>query len=775
MNTKRLRLLIVEDEDAHVEAISRAFERAGADVEIRAVGTLREFRACVAERWPDLALVDLNLPDGRAVEILAQPPADMSFPVLVMTAFGNQEIVVEVMKAGALDYVIKSPEAFASMPRTVERAIREWQLLQEHKRMEEHSRILSVMLDIAPSAVTVHDFDGHYLYVNQHALDLHGYREDEFLAINLHQLNVPASAALIAGEMQALRDRGDIAFEAAHFRKDGTTLPLEVHAKLITWAGQQAVLSMATDITVRKQTAEAQARLVLAVEQAAETIIITDPDAKILYANPAFEKITGYTCAEALGRNPRILKSGQHNAEFYSKLWATLTAAQVWKGHLVNKRKDGTFFEENATISPVLDAAGKIINYVAVKRDITREVMLETQNRQAAKMEAVGLLAGGVAHDFNNKLQIILGNVEIILENMPSAHPIQADLEEIRKAARSSADLTRQLLAFSRKQAIEPVVLDMNVAVVSSLKMLGRLVGENIRLNFTASRNDWHVLMDPTQLDQIMTNLSVNARDAIAGTGNIFIEVAHHTLQEADCRDHLDFVPPGDYVVLTFRDDGAGMTPEIQTHIFEPFFTTKGVGHGTGLGLATIYGIIKQNNGAITVHSVPGRGTTFTIYLPRTRAAQSAAADETAERMATGTETVLVVEDEEAILTLIQQTLAKRGYKVLTAVTPRRALEVCARHPEPIHLLLSDVVMPDMDGKELAQRIQKLRPDIRILFMSGYSSENIRQQIGMPTGIPVMHKPFNIVVLTQFVRAVLDGRPSKPPAPCEWDAVRTNG
>ena len=552
---------------------------------------------------------------------------------------------------------------------------------------------------------------------------------------------------------------GSCFFEWRHRRIGGEEFPATVLLSRMESAGKVSIQATVRDVTERRRAEEYQARLAMAVEQAAETIVITDTSGTILYVNPAFEKITGYTRAEAYGQNPRVLKSGQHDAEFYRKLWAQLTAGQVWSGHIINKRKNGTLFEEEATISPVLDAAGKIINYVAVKRDVTREVALEEQNRQAAKMEAVGRLAGGVAHDFNNKLQIIMFNLEMLLNEVPAGHEFRAGLLDIQEAAQHSAALTRQLLTFSRKQAIEPVLLDLNTATAVSLKMLGRLVGENIQLQLVAPVAEETVFIDPGQLDQLLANLVVNARDAIPGTGTITIDLTHRTLAETDCRDRTDFVQPGEYVVLTVRDNGVGMAPEIQAHIFEPFFTTKAVGKGTGLGLATVYGIVKQNHGAITVQSAPGQGTTFSIYLPRAAAAVSASVGKIAEPMPTGTETILVVEDEASVLDLIRRTLALQGYKVLAAVTPHLAVRLCQQHPEPIHLLLTDVVMPEMDGHELSEHIQALRPNIRILFMSGYSSEVMEQHGHLPTDLHVLQKPFNAAALAQRVRAALDAPP----------------
>ncbi|MBU4460713.1 MAG: response regulator, partial [Verrucomicrobia bacterium] len=418
---------------------------------------------------------------------------------------------------------------------------------------------------------------------------------------------------------------------------------------------------------------------------------------------------------------------------------------------------------------PLRDARGAIVGLLGTYEDITdlkraeeaRE-HLQAQLNQAQKMESVGRLAGGVAHDFNNKLQVILGSVELLLEKLPPDDTSRPVLLEVQTAARRSADLTRQLLAFSRKQAISPVVLDLGEAVASSLKMLGRLIGENIRLNFAASTDLWPVLMDRGQLDQILANLAINARDAIPGSGTISIEIVNRTLRDDDCRDRPDFVAPGDFVTLTFRDDGEGMPADILAHIFEPFFTTKDVGKGTGLGLATVYGIVKQSGGAISAESEPGRGTAFTLHLPRSQAGVRASGEEPAARIPAGTETILLAEDETGVLDLVRRTLTQQGYKVLAASSPRLALKMCEAHAEPIHLLLTDVIMPVMNGTALAERVRELRPGIRVLFMSGYTAETMQHAVRLPEDLHVLQKPFSRADLAQRVRDVLDS----PPPPC---------
>ncbi len=422
---------------------------------------------------------------------------------------------------------------------------------------------------------------------------------------------------------------------------------------------------------------------------------------------------------------------------------------------MVNKRKDGTLYTEETTISPVRDASGRIVNYVAVKRDITEHLRLAAQFQQAQKMEAVGLLAGGVAHDYNNMLSVILGYAELALAKVDPAQPLHADLEEIIKAAIRSADITRQLLAFARKQTIIPVVLDLNETVESMLKMLRRLIGEDIDLAWLPEAGLCPVKMDPVQIDQILANLCVNARDAIADVGKITIETGNAVFDETYCADHFGFVA-GEYVLLAVSDDGCGMDKETLDQIFEPFFTSKGVGQGTGLGLSTVYGIVKQNNGFINVYSEPGKGTTFRIYLPRYAGqAVDTPREKAAEIPLSRGETVLVVEDEPALLKMGKMMLEKLGYRVLAAGTPGEAIRLAEEHAGEIQLLITDVVMPEMNGRDLAERMQSLYPGMKILFMSGYTADVIAHRGVLDEGVNFIQKPFSMKDLAVKVREAL--------------------
>jgi PAS domain S-box-containing protein len=401
------------------------------------------------------------------------------------------------------------------------------------------------------------------------------------------------------------------------------------------------------------------------------------------------------------------------------------------------------------------DENGNPTGGLSSARDITDHRMLENQLIQSQKMESVGRLAGGVAHDFNNMLGVIIGNAEMSLGQVKDGDPIRTNLLEILAAARRSADLTRQLLAFARKQTIDPKVLDLNDAVASMLSMLRRLIGEDIDLTWKPGHDLRPVKIDPIQIDQILANLLVNAKDAIAGGGNVTIETANVVFDETYCEAHVGFVP-GRFVMLAVSDSGIGMDEDALRHIFEPFYTTKEVGKGTGLGLSTVYGIVKQNNGFINVYSEPGQGTTFKIYLPEADRPLEAPKESFAAKPLNGSETVLLVEDEAAILKLGKSILHRHGYIVLTAQTPHEALSVADSHPGVIHLLITDVVMPGMNGGQLKEKLTRLHPGLKCLFMSGYTANTIAHHGVLDEGIHFLQKPFSVKTLAEKVRMVLD-------------------
>ena len=512
------------------------------------------------------------------------------------------------------------------------------------------------------------------------------------------------------------------------------------------------------DITERRLAELERERLMAAIEQTGDIVMITDPEGAIQYLNPAFETVTGYSRAEAIGQNPRMLKSGKQDEAFYQDFWETLSSGRTWTGRLVNKRKDGKLYTEEAKVSPVLDALGRIVNYVAVKRDITEHLQLEQQFRQAMKMEAVGRLAGGVAHDFNNALTPLSVIIDILLAEMKPDDPIYDDIKEMEHAAARCAALARQLLAFSRNQTMEVTVVNLNDVVASMVGMLSHMIGEDIELVHTLDPQLGKVKADVGQMEQIIANLVVNARDAMPNGGKLTIQTRNVAASEVET-DEDTMRASGPHVMLAVTDTGTGMDEETRTRIFEPFFSTKEKGKGTGLGLSTVYGIVKQSGGSICVDTEVGEGTTLTIYLPCVEDAfeQPKARRPVATSRDRGSETILLVEDEDSVRVVARRVLAGCGYSVLEAAGGEQALAIAEAHQGPIHLVITDMVMPGMTGGEMVGRLVAARPDIGVLYISGYRDDTIANHGMAGTEVHLLQKPFTVDAFTAKVRGILDG------------------
>jgi PAS domain S-box-containing protein len=518
--------------------------------------------------------------------------------------------------------------------------------------------------------------------------------------------------------------------------------------------GQPArMIGTIQDITERRAADQERERLMTAVEQAGEAVVITDPSGVIEYVNPAFERVSGYSLAEAKGHKPSLLKSGLQGPEVYAELWRVIRGGRTWRGVLQNKRKDGGLFTEEVTISPVFGHKGEIRNFVAVKHDISDSLRLAAQFQQSQRMEMVGRLAGGVAHDFNNMLGVILAVTELTLMKLEPSHPLHANLMRIQDAARRSADLTRQLMVFARKQPIEPRLLDLNRTVGGMMDMLRRLIGEHVQLRWQPGPGLGPVRLDPTQLDQVLVNLCVNARDAIATTGQVTVSTALVQVDAAACRERPG-LQPGAYAVLSVADDGAGMDAAVLAQAFEPFFTTKRPGKGTGLGLAIIDGIAQQNHGFIEASSVLGQGTTFRLHLPIQ--AEDQAPDQAPKpALPPIRATVLLLEDEPALLELTATMLQHLGCRVLAAATPQEALDLARRHGAGIDLVLTDVIMPQANAAEVVALIEPLLPGVKVLYMSGYSADVISRHGVLDEGVHFLAKPFNLEALAAKLKQVL--------------------
>ncbi len=1067
--TREPEILVVDDTPDSLQLLTKILSECGYRVRPSTSGRLA--LRSVSAKPPDLIMLDVKMPDMGGYEVcrcLKSAGSSSSIPVIFISGLGETADKVKGFAAGAVDYVTKPFEAEEVVAR-VRTQLRlrelterlEWKVeertaaltsaneqlereIAERLRAEEDvsrsNEILRAIIEAAPVGIIGLDLEGNvHSQWNPAAERLLGWTSEEVMGRPLP--SVPSeSQDEFAGFMERIRQGMSLnGVEVRRSRRDGTLADFSVYASPLRdadghIAGKIAVI---VDITERVESENALRKLWRAVEQSPTSIVVTDTEGNIEYVNPKFTQVTGYTRDEAVGQNPRILKSGEVADEEYKQLWDTISRGGVWHGEFHNKKKNGELYWESATVSPVLDADGTITNFVAVKeditakkqaerdlheseeryrlvfenspvsiweedfsevkrlfddlraqgvsnieehfsqypeivrecaertqvvdvnraalalhaatskeqllarladtftpesfdmfereliclwrgetrmtgdgvvrtlvgdrravtvsfsvcpgheetlskvlvslvditerkrteealrsseaelrtligamtdvivvgnsegrylkivdsspsllykpshellgrtlhevfskeqadffldkirqalnnresvnfeynlpirgsvfwfnatvspvsddeflmvaRDITERVRLEGQLRQAQKMDAVGRLAGGVAHDYNNMLSVILGHMDLAMDQVVPSSPLLDDLKEVQSAARRSADLTRQLLAFARKQTISPKVLDLNETVEGMLKMLQRLIGEDVELAWLPCSESWRIKIDPSQIDQILANLCVNARDAIAGVGRISMETSTATIDASYCASHPD-APPGEYMVLSVSDSGCGMDKQTLEQVFEPFFTTKELGKGTGLGLATVYGIVRQNGGFIDVYSEPEHGTTFKTYLKRheVSATGQASDDSQSGSIARGDETILLVEDEPSILNVTRLMLEKCGYSVLTAATVSEAIRLASEHSGPLSLLVTDVVMPEMHGPDLLEEVIARQPHIRCLYMSGYSRDVISRHGVLHEHTNFIQKPFSVESLATKVREVLD-------------------
>jgi PAS domain S-box-containing protein len=510
-------------------------------------------------------------------------------------------------------------------------------------------------------------------------------------------------------------------------------------------------------LTARQQALETQERLTAILEATPDLVATLSLDGRPLSINRAGRTMFGFTCDESLENwHISLFHPPRAAARIQNEAIPAALRKGIWQGESVLLTRDGREIPVSVVLLLHRTPRGDPSYLSAVMRDLSEYRRLEQQFHQAQKMEAVGRLAAGVAHDFNNLLTIISGYSELLLGTAPKGDALRGFLEQIKGAGERAARLIRQLLAFSRKQARKPEVLDLNELVGNAEKLLRRLIGEDIELTAALAQDLGRITADPGQLEQVLFNLAVNARDAMPRGGKLTLETTNAELNTAACNSLGSEARPGSYVVLAVSDTGCGMTEEVKAHLFEPFYTTKEPDKGTGLGLATVYGIVKQSGGFLTVDSEPDLGSTFKIYLPRTEAAVASRTRPSVYVAARGTETILVVEDQAEVRKLARQALEMNGYQVLEAASGMEAISVSAAHPDPIHLLLSDVVMPGLSGRELCDELVKGRERLQVLYMSGYADDAVVRHGILPPAVNFIQKPFTPLGLVRKVREVLD-------------------
>ncbi len=628
------------------------------------------------------------------------------------------------------------------------------------KTSEERFRVL---VEHAPEAILVFDVDRHRIIdANSNAQRLFGYGLAELRDVSawglfsLEQPDGRPTAESLPDHISRTLEGTTEVFERRMRTRQGQELCCEVRLVKLPSVDRRLIRASYIDITERKRIEETIRTLSHAIEQSPAIVIITDTAWNIEYVNPKFTQVTGYSPDEVIGKKPEILKSGLTSEVEYQKLSLAIASGREWHGEFVNRKKNGDLFRERASISPIVDAAGVISHFVAVKEDITEYRSMEEKLRQTQKMDSIGRLAGGVAHDFNNILAVILGNLGLLKESMQTGAEMADTLHEIETAANRAAGLTRQLLLFSRKQVIDTRPVDLNEIVNNVTRMLRRLIGEDIDLVFQGEPTSLRINADAGMIEQVLMNLCVNARDAMPDGGQLIIAT-----RRVELADEPNLMNPealaGSFILLSVTDTGCGMDADTQRHIFEPFFTTKEVGKGTGFGLANVYGIIRQHNGWIQVTSAPGEGATFQVYLPAHSEAQEFQNSSEAAQPLGGSETVLMVEDDPALRRIASLWLRKLGYNVLEAPDGVEALKLWEQCREQVELLLTDMVMPGgISGSELAERLTRDKKTLKAIVNSGFDPEKSRAEFLAARGIAFLPKPYSASELAKAVRARLD-------------------
>jgi len=707
---------------------------------------------------PALVVVEDPLSDMRAADFCSRMralPAGEDAVILVITNLHDE--LARVLDAGATDLYATSlgPTALEARILIAER------LVAKHAQLRDRELRFRRLFEAGQAGVVISDLHGNFKEANPAFLGMLGYTADDVSrgVVDWATITPPHRLVPDIEERAQLRATGFLPLmEREYLHKDGRRIAALVGSAALE--GSTECISYFTNITERKRVEEA----LRASEEHYRTLFDEAPYPKFLYdhetrrylmVNQAAIQTYGYSREEFMTMRLDDLQPPEDLARL-QELVADLKVGITNSGVHRHRKKDGRFIDVDITLHRFTLGGSPCV--LAVALDVTERSRMEAQLRQAQKMEAIGSLAGGVAHDFNNLLSVILSYSKMLAESLKPGDPMRDDLEEISQAGCRAADLTRQLLAFSRQQILEPRVLDLNAVIKGVAKMLRRLVGEDVELSLVSAPGLGAVKADPGQLEQVLMNLVVNARDAMPSGGKLTIETANVVLDASYAAAHPG-VAAGGYVLLAVSDTGSGMDAATRERIFDPFFTTKELGSGTGLGLSTVFGIVQQSGGHIWVYSETGLGTTFKVYLPQTDAVYDAAPTTASDGLATrGTETILLVEDEEAVRVLTRTILERHGYRVIEAQSGGDALLICEQHTATIHVLLTDVVMPRMSGRKLAERLSSVRPEMKVLYMSGYTDDSIVRHGVLESGVAFLQKPITPETLTQKLREVIESQ-----------------
>lgn len=761
---RSIRALLVEDSPDDADLLLWELRRGGYDPESRRVASEVDFIAALDNEAWDVILCDYTMPGFSGADALAMVhQRGLDIPFIFVSGTLTEEMAVAAMRAGAHDYIVK--DRMKRLVPAVERELKDAESRREQARdraqREAAERRFRQVLIMAPDAIVATDRDFRITLFNRAAADLFGYSLEEVLGESIDRLLPERLAATHRERMESFADlpgtlgRTHEHIEIVGRRANGQEFPAEAAISKLVEDGGITFMAVIRDISERRRDEETLRKLSHAVDHSANLIVMTDRDGIIEYVNSSLLTRMGYTAEEVVGSKPSLWRSGRTSEARYAELWMTILSGEAWHGEFENRCKDGSLVSVSGTIAPITDEAGRITHFISIQEDITERKALEAQLRQAYRMEAVGQMTGGLAHDFNNLLTIAIGNLDLLLEQPEIARPTADMARFALDASLRGARLTQQLLAFSRRQSLEPKAFDLRERIAGTMELLRRTLGELIQTETSFPANLWNVMADPAQLEAAFANLAINARDAMPNGGRLTVELANKPL-DADYAAHNVEVVPGDYVMLAVSDNGTGIDPRALDKVFEPFFTTKEQGKGTGLGLSMVYGFARQSGGHVKIYSELGHGTTVRLYLPRAGADQQRVepGPELAEIQGSDAE-VLVVEDSTEVRQVAVNHLRGFGYRVIEAAGGREALERLAEN-EDIVLLFTDVIMPGgMSGPELATRALQLRPELKVLFTSGYADNALGGATALRLGGALLSKPYRREDLARKLHEVL--------------------
>lgn len=772
------KVLVVDDERAVAKAISEMLRAAGYEAEM--AEDVESANKLLAETPYDVVLTDIVLPRVSGNELLRsikQTSPDVQ--VIVMSGAPTAETASEALRAGAIDYLFK-PIDKQTLLKSIGEAARVKRLEDEkaalEKQNERYRQLLEELVEertneLAESearyrqlvenlheGILVLDDKCRMTFVNPHMAEILGEPCERLLRTPIDEFLDEASKTFFGLQFEHWKNGGRAGVDLELLRRDGTRVytRFEVSPAIDANGDFLGMTAAVADLTARREAEREKMYLATALEQVAETILITDSEGVIQYANPAFEQISGYTREEAIGKTPAIVRSGKHDDTFYKSMWDTIKSGESWFGHFINMRKNGTLYEEEASITPVVEETGEVRRFIAVKRDVTDKMLAERRLRQAQKMEAIGALAGGIAHDFNNLLAAIMGYGEIASSELPEDSPLKADLDQILAAGERAKQLVRQILLFCHQADEEQKPVNIHLIVGEVMKLLRPTLPATITIRSCIDKEAGMVCADPTQLHQVIMNLCTNAYHAMKDAGGTLeVGLAPYTVDFEDEQSRLG-LPEGHYVRLWVSDTGPGIPTALQERIFEPFFTTKGPDEGTGMGLAIVHGIASSHGGTVTVQSEPGKGAQFDVYFPRL-VQESSNCDKPETGARGGTERILLVDDEVSLCHMVERALKKLGYEVDAVTDSIAALNLFLADPNRFDIIITDHLMPRMTGLQLAESVRMVRSEMPLILLTG-SIETVDAGTARAHGFSAfVPKPANLKTIARTVREILDG------------------